>query len=396
MLKSILEEKLTVSTRFAQLPIYVFAEIAELKKTLDQNWLIDLSLGSPDSPTPEPIVQSLIKNVKNTENHGYPRFNGKESLVKKITQWANKRFNININSSHVLPLLGSKEGLAHLPLVYLNPGDLSIIPDPHYPVHYRSSIVAGAEIYDLKLKQENNFLPDLSSIPEHVAERAKLIIISYPNNPTGAVATPEFMKEIVNFCRKYNILLCHDLTYSELAFTQEKPKSIFEYMSLDEPAIEFFTFSKTYHMAGWRIGFCIGNQKVIENLYTLKTNLDYGIFGAIQDAASDALDLPESYYAQVTELYKNRAEFVHRELTEKLGWDILKPQGAMYMWIPVPKNYNGDSTEFSLELLRKIGIVVTPGVAFGNEGKKYVRIALVQPEEKLREACDRIINYFKK
>ena len=386
--------KLQTSQRLSELPIYVFAEIATLKASLDPNWLIDLSLGSPDSATPSPILETLYKSSQNTLNHGYPPFDGKLTLRKGIQKWCSERFKINLNEKQILPLIGSKEGLAHLPLAYIDPGDISLIPNPHYPVHERGTLIAGGQVYDLPLKAENSFLPDLDAIPPSTAAKAKIMIISYPNNPTGAIANSEFLKKTVEFCRKYNILLCNDLAYSELGFNGHKPQSIFEFMSLDEPAIEFFTFSKTYHMAGWRIGFCIGNQEIVQSLYALKSNMDYGVCGAVQDAALQALSLPESYYANLSNLYQKRAELCHSALSEKLGWQIFKPQGAMYLWVPAPKQYEGDGSVFAQDLLKKVGIVTTPGLAFGTEGKNYIRLALVQPENKLQEAMERIVQNF--
>lgn len=389
-------KKIPLATRVHKLPVYIFASLADEKAKIDEDFLIDLSLGSPDSATPEHILNTIHHASNNIDNHGYPRFNGKPVFNQEIIKWVNKRFNINVQKEEqVLPLIGSKEGLAHLPLAYLEKGDVSLIPNPHYPVHYRGSIIAGADVHDMPLKQENDFLPVLDDIPSSVANKAKFMVISYPNNPTGAIATDTFMKELVEFCRKYNILLCHDLAYSELGFDNNIPKSIFEYMSLEENAIEFFTFSKTYHMAGWRIGFSIGNQDIVQNLYKLKTNMDYGVSGTIQDAAIQALNnTSDEYYQGVRDLYQERAEYMHRELTEKLGWDIFKPQGAMYLWLPAPEQYNGSGQEFAFDLLSKLGIATTPGLAFGSEGQKYTRIALVQPLEKLKEATKRIIEHY--
>jgi LL-diaminopimelate aminotransferase len=386
--------KIKVSQRLAKLPIYVFAEIALLKANLDPNWLIDLSLGSPDSATPDRILQSFNSNLHNLKNHGYPPFDGKMSLREGIKNWYQKRFGGKLNESQILPLIGSKEGLAHLPLAYIDPGDVSLVPNPHYPVHERGTLIAGGEVYDLPLKPERQFLPDLDAVPPSVANKAKLLILSYPNNPTGAVANSEFLKGAVEFCRKYNIMLCHDLAYSELGFAEHVPESIFQYMSLEEPAIEFFTFSKTYHMAGMRIGFCLGNRDIVQSLYALKSNMDYGVCGTVQDAALQALAMPDDYYKSLRSLYQGRAELMYKSLTKKLGWEIFKPGGAMYLWVPAPAKYNGNGTKFAHELLSEVGIVTTPGLAFGSEGKNYLRIALVQNEAKLQEAVDRIVKMF--
>lgn len=394
-METILQSSITKSERLSKLSIYVFAELAISKKALDPNWLIDLSLGSPDSPTPDPVLESLITNAQKIKNHGYPPFDGKLTLRQGIMEWYKTRFGITLNENQVLPLIGSKEGLAHLPLAYIDPGDISIIPNPHYPVHERGTLIAGGEVYDMVLRAENNFLPDLNSIPSSVADKAKLMIVSYPNNPTGATIQPEKLKEVVEFARKHKILLCNDLAYSEIGFNGHKPSSIFEFMSLEEQGIEFFTFSKTYHMAGWRIGFCVGNADVVQTLYSLKSNMDYGVSPAIQDAALTALSLPDSYYLELTKLYQQRADLLHQKLESELGWKIFKPTGAMYLWVPAPSSYNGNGSLFAEDLLKKAGVVTTPGIAFGSEGANYVRFALVQPSDKLIEAADRIISIFK-
>ncbi len=384
------KQDLPVSDRLKAFPTYIFSEIAAIKSGLPADKLIDLSLGSPDQATPDAILQSLHQASLKTANHGYPPFDGKLDLRRAIVTWLKSRFPFvsELNESHVLPLIGSKEGLAHLPLACLNPGDLAIIPDPHYPVHRRGPQIAGAEIFDLPLLAQNNFLPDLESIPKPVLDKAKLWTINYPNNPTGAIANPSFLREVTELARQRGILLCSDLAYCEMGFGGHKPQSIFEYLSLEEAAIEFFTFSKTYHMAGWRIGFCVGNPKLISALFALKSNMDYGISGAVQDAAVTALSLPASYYDTLRTLYSSRASLVYKKLTEELGWEVYEPNGAMYLWLKSPDGSDGAC--FAKRLLRECHIVVTPGLAFGEQGRDYVRIALVRPEEDLLRACERM------
>lgn len=386
--------KIVTAQRLSQLSIYVFAELAELKKDLDPAWLIDLSLGSPDSQTPQEILETLSEKLHEKKNHGYPPFDGKISLREGICEWFKGRFGVKLNEKQVLPLIGSKEGLAHLPLAFIDPGDISLIPNPHYPVHARGTIIAGGQVHFMPLKEENSFLPDLSLIPQSIASKAKMMIMSYPNNPTGAIATPEFMKLATDYSRKNGFMLCNDLAYSELGFNGHKPQSVFEYLSLDEPAIEFFTFSKTYHMAGWRIGFCVGNEEIVQTLYSLKSNMDYGVSGTIQDTALKALSMPASYYSELQDLYQKRAELCYKHLTERLGWKIFKPGGAMYLWIPAPESCAKDGNKFCRELLTKVGVVTTPGLAFGSEGANYVRLALVQPLDRLEEAMNRICEFY--
>jgi LL-diaminopimelate aminotransferase len=375
--------------RIQKLPPYVFARLDELKaKAREQGLdLIDLGMGNPDGATPQPVVEAAIKALQNPANHGYPPFEGTASFRRAITNWYRRRYGVDLDpDSEALPLLGSKEGLTHLAIAYINPGDLILVPSPAYPAHFRGPVIAGGKVHSLILKPENDWLIDLGAIPEDVAQSAKILYFNYPSNPTAATASREFFEEIVAFARKYEILLVHDLCYAELAFDGYQPTSLLEIPGAKEIGVEFHTLSKTYNMAGWRVGFVVGNRHIIQGLRTLKTNLDYGIFAALQTAAETALQLPDNYLHEVQERYRTRRDFLVQGLSQ-LGWNLSKTKATMYLWVPCPVGVS--STDFALNVLQQTGVVVTPGNAFGVAGEGYVRISLIAECDRLGEALHR-------
>lgn len=378
------------SKKLLNLPIYIFAELDEWKDEARAKGanLIDLGIGNPDGATPAPIVEAAVKSIQDPKSHGYPSFKGNDELRKAIADWMNRRFGVDIcYKDEVQTLIGAKEGLAHIAMAYTDPGDINIVPDPYYPVHSRGTWISGGEIYHIKLEEKNNFLPDLKSIPEDVAQRAKIFIVNYPNNPTSAVATREFYEELVAYCKKYSILLCSDMAYSEICFDGYCPMSIFEIPGAKDVAIEFYTFSKTFNMAGWRVGFAVGNKEYIKALYAMKTNIDYGTSSIVQDAAIAALNLPRQYVDEIVNKYQRRRD-VMADGFEKLGWAVRRPQASMYLWLKVPQGYT--SKEWCKMVLEKTGVVFTPGVAFGQHSDGYFRASLVACEEKLTEAINRL------
>ena len=381
---------ITTADRLQTLPPYVFARLDELKARAREQGLdlIDLGMGNPDGATPQPVVEAAIAAIQNPANHGYPPFEGTTSFRRTITKWYSRRYNVELDpESEALPLLGSKEGLAHFALAYINPGDLVLVPSPAYPVLFRGPIIAGAKVHNIILKPENDWVIDLGDIPDSVAEQAKILYFNYPSNPTGATAPREFYKDIVAFAHKHQILLVHDLCYAELAFDGYQPTSLLEIPGGKEIGVEFHTMSKTYNMAGWRVGFVVGNSKIIQGLRTLKTNLDYGIFSALQAAAETALQLPDSYLHEVQQRYRTRRDFMVAGLAE-LGWNIPKPLAAMYLWVPCTRGMS--STDFALNVLQQTGVVLTPGNAFGPGGEGYVRISLIADCDRLGEALRRL------
>jgi LL-diaminopimelate aminotransferase len=381
---------ITPAKRLNSLPPYVFARLDELKAKVRQEGvdLIDLGMGNPDGSAPYPVIDAAIAALQNPNNHGYPPFEGTASFRSTITQWYNRRYGVKLDpDGEALPLLGSKEGLTHLALAYINPGDVVLVPNPAYPPHFRGPAIAGAEIYEMKLKPEQDWVIDLGAIPDDVAQRAKILYFNYPSNPTTAVAPREFYEEIVKFAKKHEILLVHDLCYAELAFDGYQPVSLLEIEGGKDVGVEFHTMSKTYNMAGWRVGFVVGNRHIIQGLRTLKTNLDYGIFSVLQTAAETALNLPDSHLEEVQKRYSTRRDFVIKGLAE-LGWSIPPSKATMYLWIPCPPGIG--STDFGLKLMKETGIVVTPGNAFGSQGEGYMRLSLIANCDRLGEAIDRL------
>lgn len=376
--------------RLRALPPYVFARLDELKARAREQGLdlIDLGMGNPDGATPQPVVEAAIAALQNPANHGYPPFEGTANFRKAITDWYFRRYNVQLDpDGEALPLLGSKEGLTHLAIAYINPGDVVLVPSPSYPAHFRGPAIAGGDIYPLVLKAESDWLIDLAAIPDDVAQRAKMLYFNYPNNPTAATAPREFFEDIVAFARKHEIMLVHDQAYAELAFDGFQPTSLLEIPGAKDIGVEFHTMSKTYNMAGWRVGFVVGNRHIIQGLRTLKTNMDYGIFAALQTAAETALQLPDVYLHEVQARYRTRRDFLIQGLAE-LGWDVPKTKATMYLWVPCPLGVG--STDFALNMLEQTGVVVTPGNAFGEGGEGYVRISLIAECDRLGEALRRM------
>ncbi|MEM9218543.1 MAG: aspartate aminotransferase [Cyanobacteria bacterium P01_F01_bin.150] len=376
--------------RLRTLPPYVFARLDELKANARAEGLdlIDLGMGNPDGSTPQPVIDAAIAALKEPKNHGYPPFEGTASFRQAITSWYERRYGVKLDSDgEALPLLGSKEGLAHLAIAYINPGDVVLVPSPSYPAHFRGPAIAGADIHQIILKPEQDWVIDLGTIPDDVADRAKVLYFNYPNNPTAATAPKEFYKDVVKFAQKHEIMLVHDLCYAELAFDNYQPTSLLEIPGAQEFSVEFHTLSKTYNMAGWRVGFVVGNRTIIQGLRTLKTNMDYGIFSALQTAAQAALEMPDSYLEVVQKRYIERRDCLIEEFG-KLGWTVPKTKATMYLWVPCPTGMR--SSEFALSVLQNTGVVFTPGSAFGEGGEGFVRVSLIAECDRLREAIGRL------
>lgn len=378
------------SDKLLKLPKYIFAELDEWKEEARSRGvdLIDLGIGNPDGATPEPIVQAALESIKNPISHGYPSFRGKIEFRRAIADWMKRRYNVAVDpATEIQTLIGEKEGLANVAMAFTNPGDINIVPDPYYPVLSRGTWIASGEVFHVKLKKENDFLPDLNEIPEDIAKRAKIFFINYPNNPTAAIAPVEFLEKIVDFCRKYNILLVSDMAYGEVVFDKYRPTSIFEIEGAWDVAVEFHSFSKTFNMAGWRAGFVVGKKEFIDIIYAMKTNIDYGTSTLVQDAAIKALTMSYDYVQEIMDKYDARRELIAKRLT-KLGWDVYRTPATMYFWLKVPKGMT--SKEFCKMLIDKIGVVFTPGIAFGDMSDDHFRFSIVQSEARLNEAFDRM------
>ena len=381
----------TPAHRLTKLPTYVFAELDELKAAARSRGadLIDLGMGNPDQPTPPSVIEAIREAVKNPANHGYPDFKGKPAFRDAVASWMQRRYDVTIDPScEVQPLIGSKEGLAHLTFAYIDAGDISLVPSPYYPVHSRASWIADGEVHHLPLKAENNFLPDIDGIPDAVSRRTKLFFVSYPNNPTAAVADLAFYEKLVAYCKRWGIILVSDLAYGEICFDGYKAPSVLNVPGAKDVAIEFHSCSKSFNMAGWRVAFAVGNRQVIKALYSLKTNLDYGLPSAIQDGAIYALNHAEEFLPQIVSTYQARRDVLVQGF-RKLGWSVEPPKAAIYMWLPIPDSFP-DSKTWCRHLIDKADVVVTPGVAFGESGDRYFRVSLVSPAETLQKAIDRL------
>ena len=380
-----------LADRLGYVPTYIFAKLDEEKNKLIKSGIdvIDLSLGSPDLYSPKVVIEECARALNDPVNYRYPPFWGQEKFKKSACEWIEKRFGVKLDyKNEILPLSGSKEGITHLAFALINPGDLTIVPSPYYPVHARGTLLAGGKIYELPLLEKNNFIPDLDSIPKDILSNAKMFFISFPNNPTGAICNMDFFEKLTCLCLKNGIVLVSDLAYSELTFDGFVAPSILQVKGAKEIAVEFHTLSKTYSMAGWRIAFVCGNQDIIRALYEIKTNTDYGVCNFVQAASVKAFSIPISEHKKTAMIYQERRDLMLGEL-KKLGWNIPKPGGAMYIWLPVPKKYKS-SFEFSEELLTKANVATIPGGSFGTYGEGYVRIALVDKKERLVVAVDRM------
>ncbi|MFH1406941.1 MAG: LL-diaminopimelate aminotransferase [Candidatus Omnitrophota bacterium] len=378
------------SERLKKLPAYLFAEIDRVKREAKKTGrdIIDLGVGDPDKPTPEHIIERLYDAAKDPSTHRYALDLGLLELRKSIAGWYKRRFNVALNpETEVLPLIGSKEGIAHMPLAFVNPGDEVLIPDPCYPPYKSGTIFAGGIPHLMPLLEENYFLPDLESIDVQVAKRAKLMFLNYPNNPTSACAAKEFFKQVLDYAQRYNIMICHDAAYSEIAYDGYKPASFLEIDGARELGVEFHSLSKTYNMTGWRVGFAVGNSKIIEGLGKVKANVDSGIFMAVQFAAIAALEGSHEHLNDMIKIYQDRRDTLVDGLC-KAGWKVHRPKATFYVWAPVPSGYT--SLELAKLLLDKCNIVVTPGIGFGPNGEGYVRMALTVSAERMKEAVERI------
>ncbi len=377
------------AARIEQLPPYLFAEIDRKKKAAIERGvdIISLGVGDPDRPTPEHIIRAGQEAMAKASNHQYPFGAGLLTFRKAISEWMEKRFRVRLDpATEVYSLIGSKEGLGHLPLAFLNPGDVALVPDPAYPVYKNATLFAGGEPYLIPLKEENNFLPDLKAIPAQVLSRAKILFLNYPNNPVAATAPRAFLEEAVEFARKHKLIVAYDNAYSEMYF-EEPPLSFLELPGAKEVGIEFHSLSKTYNMTGWRIGWVCGNAEIIKGLASIKDSVDSGAFQAIQEAGISALSDTSSFVADMRKLYQGRRELFVGQMTQ-MGWAMAKPPATFYVWAHTPKGYTSAAT--AGKLLDEQGVVCTPGVGFGPSGEGFVRFALSVEEKRLQEAVQRI------
>ena len=376
--------------RLKKLPPYLFKAIDEKKAEVRAKGvdIIDLGVGDPDIPTPQHIVEELKRAADDPANHRYPSYSGMKEFRETVAQWYKRRFGVDLDpDNEVVSLIGSKEGIAHFPLAFVNPGDVVLVPSPAYPVYGISTLFAGGEAYIVTLREENDFLPNLAAIPPEILKRAKVMFINYPNNPTSAVADRSFFQEVVEFAKKNRIIVCHDAAYTEVAFDGYQPPSFLEVEGAKDVGVEFHSLSKTYNMTGWRIGFAVGNKEAIGGLGAIKTNIDSGAFQAVQLAAIKALTGPQDCVAQMRKIYQERRDVMVEGLMGA-GFEVRKPKATFYLWVKVPDGYT--SAEITTRLIEETGVVVTPGNGFGEAGEGYFRIALTQDKDRLKEAVERI------
>ena len=382
-----------IAKRMETLPPYLFVEISRkiAEKKAKGEDVISFGIGDPDIPTPAHIIERLCREAQEPANHRYPESASLPELCQAVAEWYQKRFDIALDpAKEVLPLIGAKEGIAHIAMCFINPGDTALVPDPGYPVYAIGTTLAGGEPYYLPLTAENDFLPDYDIIPEQVAKEAKILWINYPNNPTGAVADLDFFNRTVEFARKNDLLVCHDAPYTEVAFDGYEPVSFLQAEGAREVGVEFHSLSKSYNMTGWRIGMVVGNGEAINALKTLKSNMDSGIPQAIQYAAIEALQGPQDCIQEHNDIYQKRRDLVV-EMLNSIGLEAVPPKASLYIWVKVPEGYN--SADFATELLEQVGVVVTPGLGYGKSGEGYVRLSLTISDAGLVKGLSRLASW---
>lgn len=378
------------ASRIEKLPPYLFAEISRkvAEKRSQGVDVISFGIGDPDLPTPERIIESLREASLDPANHRYPESEGLPELREAIAGWYERRFGVSLDPRReVLPLIGSKEGIGHIALCFIEPGDVALVPDPGYPVYAMGTLLAGGEAYYLPLREENGFLPDLDAVSGKVLRRARVLWLNYPNNPTGAVADIAFFERAVAFAREHELAVLHDGPYSEVAFDGYRPPSFLEVDGARETGIEFHSLSKSYNMTGWRIGMAVGNAEIIDALMRVKSNLDSGIPQAIQRMAIAALEGPGDCIEEHNRVYQRRRDRLVAAL-RGLGLRVTPPKASLYVWARVPEGTT--SVQFATRLLEEAGVVVTPGVGYGPSGEGYVRLSLTIPDERLEEGVRRL------
>ncbi len=379
-----------MSKRIENLSPYLFVEINKkiAEKRAKGEDIVSFAVGDPDIPTPPHIINKLCQAAQDPANHRYPETAGLLELRQAIAWWYEKRFGVSLDAGkEVLPLIGSKEGVAHIALCFIDPGDIALVPDPAYPVYSVSTILAGGKPYYMPLVEENGFLPNLDAIPEQILQEAKLLWINYPNNPTSAIADLDFFNGVVEFAQKHDLAVCHDGPYSEVAFDGYQPVSFMQADEAMEVGVEFHSLSKSYNMTGWRIGMVVGNAQMIDALKRVKSNLDSGIPQAIQYAAIEALTASQDCIQEHNTIYQKRRDLII-DVLNSIGFKAKSPKASLYIWAKVPEGYT--SGDLATDLLEEIGVVVTPGVGYGKNGEGYVRLSLTIPDAELVKGLSRL------
>ena len=383
----------TRTVRLEKLPPYLFGKLNDLKITMRQDGadIIDFGMGNPNIPTPEHVVNKLAEVASDPRSHRYSSSRGIKNLRKAVCRMYKRLYDVDLDwETESISLLGSKEGLSHLMLSLLDPGDSTLVTNPTFPVHIYSVVIAGGHVVAIPLTEKTGFIPAMEDIIREIWPKPKIMVLSFPHNPTTACVDLEFWGEVVEFAKRNNTIIVHDFAYAQLGFDGYLPPSILQVPGAKDIAVEFTTMSKAYSMAGWRVGFCVGNASVVEDLYSIKGYFDYGIFTPIQVSAITALDGPQDHVYDTVEIYKRRRDSFVDGLN-KIGWQVPRPKATMYLWCPIPEKYRDmGSIEFSMKLLREAEVVVSPGVAFGGLGEGYIRISLVENEHRINQAVRNI------
>jgi len=379
-----------LAKRIENLPPYLFVGISKkiAEKRAQGEDVISFAIGDPDIPTPQNIIDRLCQAAQDPANHRYPESDGLPQLRQAISSWYQRRFGLAFDpDKEVLPLIGSKEGIGHVALCFIDPGDLALVTDPGYPVYSMGTMFAGGECFFLPLTEDNDFLPDLDRVPTEVAQRARMLWINYPNNPTAAVADIDFFEKVVAFAKRHNLAVCHDAPYTEVAFDGYSPPSFLQAPGARDVGMEFHSLSKSYNMTGWRIGMAVGNAGMVDALMKVKSNIDSGIPQAIQYAAIEALLGDQSCIAEHNAIYQRRRDLVVKTLT-KIGLRLKPPMASLYVWARIPEGYT--SLDFCTKLLDETSVVVTPGSGYGKYGEGYIRVSLTTPDDRLEEGLARL------
>lgn len=391
----------TYTKRIEKIPPYPFAELDRKINEARAAGIdvISLGVGDPDLPTPRPIIESLCKAANDPVNHRYPSYEGLPQFRAAAAAWMERRFGVKLDpANEIVSLIGSKEGIAHIYLAFVQLGDISLVPSPGYPVYNVGTILADGTSTVMPLTARHGFLPDLDAIPPEVLNKARIMFLNYPNNPTAAVADIDFYRKAVQLARKHNIVLCHDAAYSEITYDGFRSPSIFEVEGAGEVAIEFHSLSKTFNMTGWRLGFAAGKAEIIKGLRHVKSNVDSGVFQAVQVAGITALEMPQADLQPLRDTMRDRRD-IAVEALNAIGWIVPKPKGTFYIWVPVPKEFKAAdpklsrSLEFCNRVIQETGVALTPGTGFGAEGEGYFRISYTLPTDRLREAMDRLMKF---
>ncbi|MFC1937256.1 LL-diaminopimelate aminotransferase [Chloroflexota bacterium] len=379
-----------LSQRLDKIPPYLFVEIIRkiAEKKAKGEDVVSFAIGDPDIPTPSHIIDTLCQTARDSANHRYPETESLPELRRAVAEWYQKRFDISLDpDTEVLPLIGSKEGIAHIALCFFDSGDIALVPDPGYPPYSMGTILAGGTPYYMPLMAENDFLPDFGAVPSDILKKSRLMWLNYPNNPTGAVADIDFFNRAVEFARKHGLVICHDGAYTEVGFDGYRPASFLQADGARDVAVEFHSLSKSYNMTGWRIGMAVGNAEMINALKTIKSNLDSGIPQAIQYAAMEALRGPQECIGEHNSVYQRRRDLVIETLY-KIGIEAKTPKASLYIWAKVPQGYT--SVRFTSDLLEQLGVVVTPGIGYGSAGEGYIRLSLTIPDNDLEKGLARL------